>query len=34
MPQEKSKSNGKTQLIRDLKTGEFAPLYLISGEES
>lgn len=34
MPQEKVKSNGKTQLIRDLKQGTFAPLYVISGEES
>ena len=34
MPQEKTKSNGKAQLIRDLKQGTFAPLYVISGEES
>ena len=34
MPAEKSKINGKARLIRDLKNGEFAPLYIISGEES
>lgn len=34
MPAEKGKTNGKAQLIRDLKNGEFAPLYIISGEES
>lgn len=33
MPAEKSK-NGKAKLIRDLKDGTFAPLYLIYGEES
>lgn len=34
MPAEKGKTNGKAQLIRDLKNGEFAPLYIISGEET
>ena len=34
MPAAKTKSNGKAQLIRDLKSGAFAPLYIISGEES
>ena len=34
MPQGKQQSNGKTQLLRDLKNGTFAPLYVISGEES
>lgn len=34
MPAEKGKTNGKARLIRDLKNGEFAPLYIISGEES
>lgn len=34
MAQEKSKNNGKAQLLRDLKSGEFARLYVISGEES
>ncbi len=34
MPAAKTKSNGKAQLIRDLKSGEFAPLYIISGEET
>ena len=33
MPAEKNK-NGKAQLIRDLKNGTFAPLYIIYGEES
>ena len=30
----KNKTNGKMQLISDLKSGTFAPLYIISGEES
>lgn len=30
----KNKTNGKMQLIGDLKSGTFAPLYIISGEES
>lgn len=30
---EKNKANGKTKLIRDLKQGTFAPLYIIVGEE-
>lgn len=30
----KNKTNGKMQLISDLKNGTFAPLYIISGEES
>ena len=34
MPQEKAKSNGKAQLIRDLKQVTFAHLYVIFGEES
>lgn len=34
MPAEKGKTNGKAQLIRDLKNGEFAPLYIISGDET
>lgn len=34
MPAEKGKTNGKAQLIRDLKNGEFSPLYIISGEET
>ena len=34
MPAEKGKINGKARLIRDLKNGEYAPLYIISGEES
>mgnify|MGYP002247530391 CR=1 FL=1 len=32
--QEKPNQTGKSQLIRDLKNGEFATLYIISGEES
>ena len=28
------KSPGKAKLIRDLKDGTFAPLYIISGEEA
>jgi len=34
MAARETKTNGKTQLIRDLKNGEFATLYIISGEES
>ena len=34
MPAAKGKPNGKAQLIRDLKNGDFAPLYIIYGEES
>ena len=34
MAARETKPNGKSQLIRDLKNGEFATLYIISGEES
>ena len=34
MPAAKATSNGKAKLIQDLKNGTFAPLYIISGEES
>ena len=34
MPAAKTKPNGKAKLIRDLKDGTFAPLYIITGEES
>lgn len=34
MPTEKSRPNGKAKLIRDIKDGTFAPLYIISGEET
>ena len=34
MAAKETRPNGKSQLIRDLKNGEFAPLYIISGEES
>ena len=34
MAERETKPNGKSQLIRDLKNGEFATLYIISGEES
>ena len=34
MAARENKPNGKSQLIRDLKNGEFATLYIISGEES
>ena len=34
MPTAKTNQNGKAQLIRDLKSGTFAPLYIITGEES
>ena len=34
MPAAKTKSNGKAKLIRDLKDGTFATLYIITGEES
>lgn len=31
---EKNNTNGKAKLIRDLKDGTFAPLYIISGDEA
>ena len=34
MAARETKPNGKSQLIRDLKNGEFATLYIISGETS
>ena len=34
MAARETKPNGKSQLIRDLKNGEFATLYIISGEEA
>ena len=34
MAARETKPHGKSQLIRDLKNGEFATLYIISGEES
>ena len=34
MAARETKPNGKSQLIRDLKNGDFATLYIISGEES
>ncbi len=34
MAARETKPTGKSQLIRDLKNGEFATLYIISGEES
>ena len=34
MAARETKPNGKSQLIRDLKNGEFATLYILYGEES